>query len=246
MKKEIRLERLLANLGYGNRKGAGHMIRKGIVTLDGVPITDPSSRVLLANADKILLEGQELDPLPPLSIVMNKPIGFVCSHNDPGGGRDVFELLPPRFRERKPTLAIAGRLDMDSSGLLLLTDDGKLLHRITSPKTHLPKCYKACLDRPLTGDEAALFASGTLMLRSETTPLKPAELTVINEKLVLVTLREGRYHQVRRMFAATGNHVVSLQRLSIGDLHLGDLREGEWRVLPDPWRSAGIMSAETL
>ena len=124
-----------------------------------------------------------------------------------------------------------GRLDRDTSGLLLLTDDGALLHRIVSPKTHLPKVYEAVLAQDLRGDEVELFASGTLMLESEKDPLAPAQLEVVAPRFARLTLTEGRYHQVRRMFAATGNHVVSLHRSRIGGLALDGLPAGEWKIL---------------
>jgi 16S rRNA pseudouridine516 synthase len=125
-----------------------------------------------------------------------------------------------------------GRLDKDTTGLLLLTDDGKLLHKIIHPKSNCLKIYHAILDRPLEGHEGDLFASGTLVLNSETRPLLPAGFEVLGEKEALVTLHEGRYHQVRRMFAAAGNHVLGLKRISIGGLKLpDDLEEGDWRVL---------------
>ena len=128
-------------------------------------------------------------------------------------------------------LSALARLDRDTSGLLLFTDDGALLHRIISPKAELPKVYDATLAHPLRGDEAALFASGTLMLESEQKPLLPAELETLAPQRARLTLHEGRYHQVRRMFAAVGNHVEALHRSRIGGLGLGDLPEGQWRQL---------------
>ena len=124
-----------------------------------------------------------------------------------------------------------GRLDRETSGLLLFTDDGQLLHRIISPKAALPKVYEATLAEPLRGNEGVLFASGALLLESETTPLKPAVLEVIDATHARLTITEGRYHQVRRMFAAVGNHVEALHRSRVGGLSLGDLPEGEWRAL---------------
>ncbi|MCB1565152.1 MAG: 16S rRNA pseudouridine(516) synthase, partial [Xanthomonadales bacterium] len=122
----------------------------------------------------------------------------------------------------------------DTSGLLLMTDDGALLHRIISPKSRLPKVYRATLAEDLRGDEAATFASGTLMLEAEATPLLPAELEVISLREARLTLHEGRYHQVRRMFAAVGNHVESLHRERIGGMALEDLEAGQWRQLDEP------------
>jgi len=223
----MKLVKLLANLGYGSRKDVQRLIRYGAVT-------DASGRGLGENElpphDEIRFKGETLDPAAPLTLILNKPAGYTCSADDPG--RTIYELLPPRFAVRNPGLNNVGRLDKDTTGLLLLTDDGKLLHRIIHPKSRCRKVYHAALDRPLSGKEAALFASGTLMLNGESKPLLPAPLEVLGEKEALVTLHEGRYHQVRRMFAAAENHVVSLRRLSIGGLSLPtDLAEGEWREL---------------
>ena len=114
-----------------------------------------------------------------------------------------------------------------------MTDDGTLLHRIVSPKAKLAKVYEATLAHDLRGDEGEVFASGTLMLESETTPLAPAQLHVADPRHAALTLTEGRYHQVRRMFAAVGNHVDTLHRSRIGGLELGDLPAGQWRLLDD-------------
>jgi 16S rRNA pseudouridine516 synthase len=163
-------------------------------------------------------------------ILMQKPVGYVCSHDD-GEGKLVYDLLPSRWRLRDPKISTIGRLDKETSGLLLLTDDGALLHRLTSPRHHVAKVYEATLDRPLRGDEAEIFASGTLMLNGEKSPCLPAKLTIIDETHVTLEITEGRYHQVRRMFAAVGNHVVSLHRSSFGELTLGDLEVGEYQIL---------------
>lgn len=223
----MKLVKLLANLGYGSRKEAQRMIRSGAVT-------DDCGRVLgtgeIPPHDRIRFRGEPLDPPFPLVLMLNKPDGYTCSSEDPDD--TIYDLLPPRFGCRNPGLNPIGRLDKDTTGLLLLTDDGKLLHRIIHPKAGCLKVYHATLDRPLEGHEAELFASGTLVLQSETKPLLPAPLEVLGAKEALITLHEGRYHQVRRMFAAAGNHVLTLQRLSIGGLRLpADLAEGEWREL---------------
>ena len=161
--------------------------------------------------------------------MLHKPAGYTCSTRDKG--RTVYELLPARFARRDPGLSTVGRLDRDTTGLLLLTDDGGLLHRIVSPKSKLPKVYQATLAGDLRGDEAALFASGSLLLESETTPLLPAQLQVLGPRQAQLTLHEGRYHQVRRMFAAVGNHVEALHRPRVGGLELGGLAPGQWRAL---------------
>jgi 16S rRNA pseudouridine516 synthase len=222
----MRLVRLIANLGYGTRKDVAWMFREG-------RITDPSGDVLYADDkvehEQIRIDGEPLDPPVGIVLVMHKPLGVTCSRKDPG--RVVYDLLPPRYRARTPALSTVGRLDRDTSGLLLFTDDGARLHRIISPRAQIAKVYEATLAQDLRGDEQALFASGTLMLESETTPLLPAQLDVLGPRHARLILTEGRYHQVRRMFAATGNHVETLQRTAVGDLNLEGLDAGAWRQL---------------
>ena len=217
---------MIANLGYGSRREVAMMFREG-------RITDATGDILYADDQRdhadIRFDGEPLDPPIGLSLMLNKPIGVTCSAKDVG--RLVYDLLPERFRLRNPALSTVGRLDRETSGLLLLTDDGALLHRIISPKSSVAKLYEATLAENLRGDEATLFASGTLMLESENTPLLPAALEVLAPRQARLTLHEGRYHQVRRMFAAVGNHVVGLRRISVGGLTLGDLAEGGWRTL---------------
>jgi 16S rRNA pseudouridine516 synthase len=222
----MKLVKLLANLGYGSRKDVAWMFREG-------RITDADGEVLYADDKiehaRIRVDGEPLDPPTGLVLMLHKPLGVTCSRKDPG--RVVYDLLPPRYRLREPALSTVGRLDRDTSGLLLLTDDGALLHRIISPKAEVAKVYEAMLAEDLRGDEAALFASGTLLLESETTPLAPATLDVLGPRHARLILHEGRYHQVRRMFAATGNRVETLQRVAIGALGLDALAPGDWRAL---------------
>ena len=227
----MKLVKHLANLGYGSRKQVALMFREG-------RITDAQGEVMYADDpldhDNLRVDGEPLDPPQGLLILLHKPVGYTCSTKDPG--RIVYDLLPPRFRLRSPLLSSVGRLDRDTSGLLLFTDDGALLHRIVSPKSKLSKVYEATLANELRGDEADVFASGTLMLESEQTPLLPADMEIVDSHRVRLTLREGRYHQVRRMFAAVGNHVVALHRSRIGGLGLGELPSGEWRILDEAAR----------
>jgi 16S rRNA pseudouridine516 synthase len=228
----MKLVKTLANLGYGSRRQVAMMFREGRVA-------DAAGEVLYADDqpawDEVRVDGEPLDPPPGLLLMLHKPAGYTCSAKD--RGRLVYDLLPPRFAHRSPTLSTVGRLDRDTSGLLLLTDDGQLLHRIISPKSRLPKVYEATLAEPLRGDEAAIFASGALMLESETTPLLPAELQVVSATQARLTLHEGRYHQARRMFAAVGNHVVALHRAAVGGLALDALPSGEWRILDEADRA---------
>jgi 16S rRNA pseudouridine516 synthase len=222
----MKLVKLIANLGYGSRKDVTQLFRAG-------RITDAAGEVLYADDvvpyETIRVDDEPLDPPPGLTLMMHKPLGVTCSRKDPG--RVVYDLLPPRYRVRSPALSTVGRLDRDTSGLLLFTDDGALLHRIISPKANVTKVYEATLAQDLRGDEDALFASGTLLLEGETTPLAPAALEVLGPRHARLGVNEGRYHQVRRMFAAAGNHVETLQRVSIGALALGDLAPGQWRAL---------------
>ena len=224
----MKIVKHIANLGYGSRKQVALMFREGRVT-------DAAGEVLYADDpvdhDNIRVDSEPLDPPPGLILLLHKPVGYTCSTKDPG--RIIYDLLPPRFRLRSPLLSPVGRLDRDTSGLLLMTDDGALLHRIVSPKSKLPKIYEATLAQDLRGDESALFASGTLMLETEQTPLAPAGLEVLGPRHARLTLTEGRYHQVRRMFAAVGNHVEALHRSEVGGLQLGDLPAGQWRPLEE-------------
>ena len=223
------LLKLIANLGYGSRKEVQRLIRQGAITDDA---GNPLKLKDLLPHDRIRFQGEPLDPPAPLTIVLNKPDGYTCSLDDPGS--IVYDLLPERFSHRNPGFNSVGRLDKDTTGLLLMTDDGKLLHRIIHPKSACHKVYHAILDRPLEGHEEKLFSSGELILNSETRPLLPAKMEALGEREALITLHEGRYHQVRRMFAAAGNHVTALKRISIGGFQLpDDLAEGEWRALSD-------------
>ncbi len=222
----MKLVRLIGNLGYGSRKEIAAMFREG-------RITDAAGEVLYAD-DKaahadLRIDGEALDPPQALVLMLHKPVGYTCSTRDPG--RIVYDLLPPRFRLRSPMLSTVGRLDRDTSGLLLMTDDGALLHRIVSPKSNLAKVYEATLANDLRGDEAGVLASGTLLLESEKTPLLPVRMETMSARSVRVTLTEGRYHQVRRMFAAVGNHVETLHRSRVGGMSLQDLPDAAWRVL---------------
>ncbi len=234
-----RLDRLLANLGYGSRREVTDLVSRRQVLRDGEVVRDAGVRIPIT-ADlptRISVSGQPLDPPAPLTLLMHKPLDVVCSHREPG--RSVYELLPHRWRARDPALSTIGRLDMDTTGLLLITDDGPFLHRVISPRNHVAKRYVATLARPLTGKENDIFAAGTLMLEGEKEPLAPAILELCSTHEARLTITEGRYHQVRRMFAAVGNHVLTLHRDRIGALELPvELGAGAWRVLTQPEQAA--------
>ena len=222
----MKLLKLIANLGYGSRKEVTAMFRDGRITAaDGGELAVDD----VVEAQRVRIDGEPLDPAPGLILMLHKPAGYPCSTKD--AGSLIYDLFPPRFRRRSPTLATVGRLDRDTTGLLLMTDDGALLHRIVSPRAKLEKVYEATLARDLRGDEGGIFASGKLLLESERAPLAPAALEVLEPRRARLTITEGRYHQVRRMFAAVGNHVEALHRSRIGGLTLDDLALGKWRPL---------------
>ncbi|MDB5431773.1 MAG: rRNA pseudouridine synthase [Caulobacter sp.] len=228
----MRLDRLLANLGYGSRREMQALAKNGRITLDGEELTDADRRLSLTPdlPGRLLIDGRDLDPLPGVALMLHKPLGVTCSHKEVGAL--VYDLLPNRWRGRDPAISTVGRLDKETSGLLLLTDDGGLLHRIISPKSHVAKRYLVTLDRPMAGDEGKTFADGGLLLEGDDKPLMPAELEVLSPTSALLTIHEGRYHQVRRMFAAVGNHVSALHRDRIGGLELKEnLESGQWRIM---------------
>ncbi len=243
----LRLDRLLANLGYGSRKDIQSLVRFGRVVLDGAAVSDASLHVPVSPdlSARLKIAGAPLDPAPGFVFMMHKPLGVTCSHKETG--KLVYELLPPRWRARKPAISTIGRLDKETSGLLLMTDDGALLHRIIAPKSNVAKRYRVVLARALRGDEGERLAAGTLLLEGEDKPLLPVTLEHLPAEktdaektdaektgtpVVHVTLTEGRYHQVRRMFASLGNHVVALHRDRIGGLSLPhDLEAGLYRIL---------------
>lgn len=228
----VRVDKLLSSLGYGSRNEMARLARAGGVVLDGGEIDDVSRRIALTDdlTDRMSVDGRPLDPPQGLVLMLNKPLGMTCSHKEDGAL--VYDVLPDRWRRRDPAISTIGRLDKETSGLLLMTDDGDLLHRVISPKKHVAKIYRATLARPLRGDEAALFGSGELMLEGDDRPLKPAGLEALGATQARVSVTEGRYHMVRRMFAAVGNHVDALHRERMGGLALpDDLAPGDWRRL---------------
>ena len=223
-----RLDQWLSNLGYCSRREARAWVDHDRITVAGKPARDPGIK---AAAKDILVDGEPLEHPEGLLLLLNKPVGLVCSH-DEREGPNVYGLLPPRWRERNPQVTSIGRLDKDTSGLLLLTDQTPLVHRLTSPKHKVPKVYLAKVDKPLTETLIPLFASGTLQLAGEKEPCLPADMRILDPHTAELTLTEGKYHQVRRMFSSQGYEVLTLHRSRFGDLELGDVKPGEWRELP--------------
>ncbi len=229
MGKKVRLERLLANLGYGSRKDVGKAIKDGAFLMNGDVVLDPSLQIDPEEMSNSTFDEEPLDPVSPLTILLHKPRGYTCSSDEQG--LLIYDLLPPRWKKRDPLLSSAGRLDKDSTGLVLMTDDGQLLHKIISPKIHVEKHYRVKLRDDLKGDEAALFSTGSFCLKNDVKPLKPAEWIPESSRSGVMILQEGRYHQIRRMFASIGNHVEDLHRFKLGGMDLSELAEGSYKIL---------------
>lgn len=223
-----RLDQLLASLGYGSRREVRGWIGAGRVSAGGRVAANPGARV---EPDSVLVDGEPLDHPAGILILLNKPGGLVCSH-DPAEGPAVYGLLPERWRRRNPPVTTVGRLDKETTGLLLLTDRSALVHRLTSPRRKVPKAYRATLDREPPADAEDALSRGSLVLAGEDRPCAPATLRRLGPLEVEIVITEGRFHQVIRMFAALGCGVGALHRVRFGGLELGDLPSGRWIELP--------------
>jgi 16S rRNA pseudouridine516 synthase len=220
-----RIDAHLSSLGYCTRGEAKKFLRIFEVLVKDKRVFEPS---LKAYHDDIKIDGEPIDA-ETITILLNKPNGFICSHND--AGSLIYSLIPQRWNRRNPKISTVGRLDVDTTGAIILTDDGDLNHRLTSPKSDVIKVYEATLAKPLKGDEAQIFASGELMLNGEKKPLLPAILEIITPTQVRLEIVEGKYHQVKRMFAAVGNRVVKLHRLNFAGFDVEDLKEGGYKFI---------------
>lgn len=228
----MRLDALLSRYGYCSRREAPGWIKRHSITFKGEPCSAPTDKV---QAEGILLDGEPVEFPDGLYAALYKPAGYTCSHDD-GEGDVIYDLLPFQWRHRNPAVSSVGRLDKETSGLLLITDDGKFIHRMTSPRHHVAKVYEAVTEEDIPAEAVELFASGTFMLNGEDRPCAPAVLEILEPRRARLTLTEGKYHQVRRMLAAVGAPVASLCRISIGSLHLDslNLEPGEWMpIRPD-------------
>ena len=222
-----RLDQIVSSLGYCSRKEVRDLVADGRIRIGGDLATRADVRV---DPEKVWLDNEPLEAPSGLLAMLHKPVGYVCTRAD-GEGPTVYELLPPRWMSRNPCVTSVGRLDKDTSGLLLITDQGDLVHRYTSPKSDCEKVYVAEVDHDLDDSLVAVFASGTVMLRGEDKPCLPAKLEITAARIARLTLTEGRYHQVRRMFASQGWHVEKLHRTHFGPYELGDLPAGDVRLL---------------
>ncbi|MEH0834996.1 16S rRNA pseudouridine(516) synthase RsuA [Pectobacterium cacticida] len=224
----MRLDKFLSqHLGI-SRSLVARELRAQRVTVDGDVVK--SGAFKLSPEHQVEFDGNPLEQLNgPRYFMLNKPQGYVCSTDDPDHPTILYFMDVPVAHK----LHAAGRLDIDTTGLVLLTDDGQWSHRITSPKHECEKTYLVTLEQPLAEDTAARFSAG-VQLHNEKDLTKPATLEQVSEHVVRLTIGEGRYHQVKRMFAAVGNRVVALHRERIGDIYLdSQLEPGAYRALRD-------------
>lgn len=222
----MRTDALLSRFGYCSRREVAQWLKRGRVTRkNGEVIKSPNEKV---EPEEVLVDGEPVEFPHGLYVALNKPLGCTCSHKEEG--ELVYDLLPAQWLRRNPVVNTVGRLDKETSGLLLLTDDGAFEHAQTSPKRHVPKVYSFTTSAPVPAEAVEQFASGELLLQGECTPCLPAELVLTGACAGRLTLHEGRYHQVRRMLAAVGAPVESLERIEIGPLKLQELnlQPGEW------------------
>lgn len=243
--KPERVDRLLSRLGYCSRADAKRWVKDARVTVDGVPVARHDVKVLATAEGGVRIDDQPPDHPDGLIAVLHKPKGVVCSH-DEREGPNVYGLLPPRWRNRNPSVEAVGRLDKDTTGLLLFTDDGALSHRLQTPRKNVWKTYEVTLDAPVPPGAVDLFAAGALALEGETKPCKPARLRVDarDRKRCVLRLTEGKFHQVKRMMRAVGCEVLALHRARLGELTLGNTREGDAFVVGRDELEAALVEEE--
>lgn len=222
---------MLANLGYGSRKEVKQLLKSGAVKVDDVVVKDPKQHVD-TNKQSVTLNGEVIEYKEFIYLMMNKPQGVLSATED-SVGETVIDLLELEDQVYEPFPV--GRLDKDTEGLLLITNDGQLAHRLLSPKKHVPKTYFAVIDREVTEEDIKAFAEGVTLDDGYET--KPGELKILKSGIrsdIELTITEGKFHQVKRMFEAVGKKVVYLKRISMGPLPLDETLElGEYRELTD-------------
>jgi len=221
----MRLDKYLCQNTKLTRSLAKKAISSGQISVNIKCVKNPAFKVKLN--DEVFYSGDQISTLGHRYLMLNKPLGYICSTEDEVHP-SVLNLIDIDKRER---LHIVGRLDVDTTGLVLITDDGQWSHRITSPKRNCQKSYQVDLAENISADIIERFKKG-LLLKNELKPTLPAQLVIQSKKKALLSIQEGRYHQVKRMFAALGNHVEALHRISIGRITLdAQLADGEWRYL---------------
>jgi len=222
----MRIDKYIADNTDYSRTDAKSFVRRGAVKINDKHAKTASEKV--NDNDIVFLFGEPLVTLGNRYFVLNKPTAMICSTED-----EIYPSVLNLIEEpQKQKLRIAGRLDQDTTGLVLISDDGDFIHRVTSPKYHCSKAYRATLAEPFTNEMQVQLETGVL-LKGEDKPTKPAEVEVLSDTEILLTIAEGRYHQVKRMLAAVGNKVIELHREKVGTVSLEGLEEGHYRVLSD-------------
>ncbi|HRL30417.1 MAG TPA: pseudouridine synthase [Ottowia sp.] len=232
----MRLSELLYSQGFGTRRLCAGLIENGLVTVRGEVLSEPATEIDVSTWPvAYTVQGQSWEYQQRAYVMLNKPAGYECSHR-PGAWPSVYTLLPAPLRQR-PTpgkvqgVQAVGRLDQDTTGLLLLSDDGAFIHRMNSPRHHVPKVYEVTTKHPLDERQITRLKSG-VVLDDDPKPVAAADAQALGEHHLQLTLTEGKYHQVKRMVAAVGNRVEALHRSRIGGLALpADLAPGKWRWL---------------
>ncbi|MFO1387795.1 pseudouridine synthase [Cellvibrio sp.] len=220
----MRLDKFIGNNTQLSRTQIHAAIKQGIVYVNDVLVTKTNTQI--KDTDKVMVDDQVIEPRKPRYLMLHKPAGYVCANTD-SEHPTVLDLVDAPFKHE---LQIAGRLDVDTTGLVLLTDDGQWNHKITSPKHMHTKNYLVTTANPIEDSYIKIFADGVI-LKGETKLTLPAELKVLDKHHAELSICEGKYHQVKRMFAAVGNHVIALHRNRIGSVYLGDLPAGQFRYL---------------
>jgi len=223
----MQIERLLQQQGFGTRKGCRSLVRHGRFAVNGTVMDDPFQDI---DPEGLVftVDDKEWPYFEKALILFHKPAGYECSRK-PKHHPGIYTLLPPQFVERD--IQSIGRLDEDTTGLLLMTDDGQLIHALSSPKRKVPKVYRVTVRHPLDETQRQALLNGVL-LNDDPIPAAAVAADIVDEHTLLLTLTEGRYHQVKRMLAAVSNRVEALCRTTVGGLELpADLPEGQWRWL---------------
>ena len=232
----MRLSELLYSQGFGTRRLCAGLIENGLVTVRGEVLSEPATEIDVSTWPvAYTVQGQSWEYQQRAYVMLSKPAGYECSHR-PGAWPSVYTLLPAPLRQR-PTpgkvqgVQAVGRLDQDTTGMLLLSDDGAFIHRMNSPRHHVPKVYEVTTKHPLDERQITRLKAG-VVLDDDPKPVAAADAQALGEHHLQLTLTEGKYHQVKRMVAAVGNRVEALHRSRIGGLALpADLAPGEWRWL---------------
>ena len=218
----MRLNRYLAAAGFGSRRSCESLVREGRVSINGRPCTQLGT--VVSEQDDVAVDGKAARPQALIHVLLHKPAGYLCTRSDRHGGRTVFELLPKDW----PRLFHVGRLDKDSEGLLILTNDGELGMRLTHPRHGVPKEYEVSVDRPVAPRDLERMQRG---IRLAEGVARAERVKRVGAREVRMVLHQGMNRQIRRMFARVGYRVIALRRTRVGPLKIGELKPGRWRRL---------------